>query len=248
MRFFLEIAYNGKTFSGWQIQPNKRTVQGEINQALSTILQEEISCVGCGRTDTGVHASQYFLHFDCVKQPPVQLQYKLNSILDGEIAVKQVFPVQKDMHSRFNATERAYKYRVHFYKDPFKKDFSYQCFYSDLDREAMNEVVKLLPTLQDFAALSKTDEDQTNTLCDVKTATLEFRNNFQEMEFNISSNRFLYNMIRRIVGLLITVGRGKISLAEVKQTLENGGTFSINFVAPPQGLYLCRVDYPFLGE
>ncbi|MBX2846032.1 MAG: tRNA pseudouridine(38-40) synthase TruA [Saprospiraceae bacterium] len=246
MRHFLEVAYNGKTFSGWQVQPNKRTVQGVINDALSTLHQQPINVVGCGRTDAGVHASQYFLHYDADKPPHEDIVYRLNALVGREIAVKRIIAVGDDDHARFHATERAYTYRTHFQKDPFFDELSYYCFYRGLDHEAMQQAAWLIAQTKDFAPLCKADEDQTNTRCDVRYVRLSFSKDGNAMELNIASNRFLYNMIRRIVGLLITVGRGKIDNTEVKHVLETSGTFNINFVAPPQGLYLSRVAYPFI--
>jgi len=248
MRYFLEIAYHGKPFSGWQIQPGKKTVQGVLNAGLSTLLQEEVSCVGCGRTDTGVHASQFFLHFDCKSTPHPELVYKLNSVLDKGIAVKRLLPVRDESHSRYDASERAYTYKTHFYKNPFLSDLSYECFYRNLDHDLMQKVVALFPETKDFKPLSKVDESQHSTLCDIRSASLTFNSDYSEMEFNIASNRFLYNMIRRMVGLLVTVGRGKMEFEEVQQVLKTAGTFTVNFVAPPQGLYLSRVEYPFINS
>lgn len=248
MRHFLEIAYHGKGFSGWQIQPGFRTVQSELNNTLSQLFQEEINCVGCGRTDSGVHASQFFLHFDSSTSPHPELVYKLNTMLEPGIAVKRIFPVTQEDHSRYSATERSYTYKMHFYKDPFLTDLSYECFYRNLDIDVMQKIVHMLPEVQEYQALSKVDENQTNTLCDIRSASLSCNANQSQMQFNITSNRFLYNMIRRIVGLLVTVGRGKMTLAEVQQVLLSGGTFSINFVAPPHGLYLSGVKYPFIPE
>lgn len=248
MRFFIELSYDGSQFFGWQVQPDKTTVQGELNQWLSQLLQEEINVVGCGRTDAGVHAKQYFAHFDCEKQPYENLAYKLNSVLPETIAIQQIFKVEDEQHSRFDANLRAYTYYIHFDKNPFLRHFSYQCFYKDLDIDLMQKVASSLVNYKDFEPLSKASEDVNHSFCDIYSSSLikkETENGLQ-LELTISANRFLHNMIRRIVGLLINVGRGKITEQEVVEVLTNGGQFSENFVAPPQGLHLIKVDYPFL--
>lgn len=248
MRYFVEIAYDGTLFSGWQVQPSKQTVQGEINSILSTILQDAIHVVGCGRTDAGVHASQFYFHFDTVKILPENILYKLNSMLPSSIVAYQIFSVENELHSRFSATKRSYVYHTHFSKNPFQNQFSYYCYYKNLDRHAMQTVVDLLKQTTDFAPLSKFNEDNENTLCTIYSAELLFVEEENRMELHITANRFLHNMIRRIMGLLLSVGRGKLSLTEVKDVLGNTGTFSLNFVAPPQGLFLNGVEYAQLNE
>lgn len=246
MRFFLEINYDGSGFYGWQVQPNKQTVQSEINKALSTILQEKINVIGCGRTDAGVHASQFFLHFDCEKQPYENLVYKLNSILPETICVKRIIPVSNEQHSRFDAVYREYIYHAHFEKNPFKRHYSFQCIYKNLDFDAMKRVATSLTQYNDFQALSKWNEDVNSSICHVSKAELKFIHKENRMELRIGANRFLHNMIRRIMGLLISVGRGKITEQEVEHVMKNNGSFRLNFVAPPEGLFLCAIHYPYI--
>lgn len=246
MRFFLELAYDGADFFGWQVQPDKLTVQGTINTVLSKILQEDIHVVGCGRTDTGVHASQYYLHFDCNKMPYDNLTYKLNSMLPDSISVKHLLKVEDTQHSRFDAIKRSYTYKLHFNKDPFKRHFSYYCFYKNLDITAMQSVAQSLKNYTDFAPLSKYNEDNSSTLCTIYSS--ELIETTDGLEFHISANRFLHNQIRRTIGLLILVGRGKISPEEVDTILTTTGQFKLNFVAPPEGLSLSKVDYPYIND
>lgn len=247
-RFFLEIAFDGTDFHGWQIQPHHHSVQAEMEQVLSQVLQEKISVVGCGRTDAGVHAHQFYMHFDCNIQPYHNLVYKLNSLLPQSIAVKRIIPVGPDSHARYDATKRTYLYKIHFEKDPFLANTSYFCFYKNLNIDKMREVIDLLPDIKDFAPLSKSNEDDQSTICDIYHSELVISPDEKEMELIISANRFLHNMIRRIVGLLIVVGREKISIQEVRDVLSAGGNFRINFVAPPQGLSLTGVEYPYINE
>lgn len=248
MRYFAEIAYDGTDFSGWQVQPSKTTVQGEINRVLSQITQENIHVVGCGRTDAGVHASQFYLHFDTQKVVPDNIAYKLNSMLPENITVYRVFSVEADQHSRFDAARRSYVYHMHFEKNPFLTRFSSYSFYKNLDVVAMQQVAASLINYQDFDTVSKFNEDNQNTLCNIYESKLLVFENENRMELHISANRFLHNMIRRIMGLLISVGRGKISQKEVAEVFSNGGKFGLNFVAPPQGLFLCGVEYPFVND
>ncbi len=243
MRHFLEIGYNGKDFSGWQVQPDKRTVQGDLNNALSTVLKEKIHCVGCGRTDAGVHAWQFFLHFDSENMPPENLPFKLNGMLGEDIAVHRMIKVEKDQHSRFDATSRTYHYNIHFNKDPFLAQWSYQCRYGQLNHSVMAEMVDMLADFKDFVPLSKRDDEQT-TLCNIINTDLhQLANNRLQLE--ITANRFLRNMVRRIVGAMISIGRGKMTLKEFETAMKKGEALPINFLAPPQGLYLSRVSYPF---
>ena len=248
MRFFIQLSYDGSQFSGWQIQPSKPTVQQVIEETLTTILQEPISVTGCGRTDAGVHAKVYYLHFDCKDQPFQNLEYKLNSMLPNSIAVQRILPVQQNHHARYDATKRSYTYHIHFDKNPFLNAYSYHCFYKELDIELMQQVAQELVNYTDFSALSKDNEEIDNAICTLFSSTLTHNKKENTLELNISANRFLHNMIRRIVGLLITVGRGKISAQEVRDVMRNGKQFRINFVAPPQGLFLSGVEYPFIDE
>lgn len=248
MRFFVEIAFDGSEFHGWQVQPNTNTVQGIINHWLSTILQQDIHVVGCGRTDAGVHANQFYFHFDCEKNPPSELLYKLNSVLPDTIAVKRILPCKPSNHSRFSAVERTYHYYTHFTKNPFLRHYSYYCTYQELDIEKMKKVASMLTNYTDFSPLSKYNEDNRTTLCKLTQSLLRYDENQQTMELKVSANRFLHNMIRRIMGLLISVGRRKINIDEVADVMSTSSEFSINFVAPPEGLFLTGIQYPFIND
>lgn len=248
MRYFLKITYDGTDFHGWQVQPGQPTIQQKLNDSLSKILQQSIQVTGCGRTDAGVHASEYYLHFDSNKQAENKLIYQLNSVLPDSIAVLELIPVKDDQHARFDAYKRSYTYHIHFEKNPFLNRFSYHCYYRKLTIEKMKRVAESLIQYSDFSPLSKDNEDVKSTICSIYQSELIIKKGGKQLELKISANRFLHNMIRRIVGLLISVGREKISEEEVIEVMSNSAEFSLNFVAPPEGLFLSGVNYRFINE
>src|SRR5436190_4147826 len=165
MRYFLEIAYVGTRYKGWQVQPRAHTVQAEINKILGQLFPQEIKTVGCGRTDAGVHAKQFFLHFDSDEPPVNEFLYKINRLLSDDIVVKRIIPVADDARSRQDATARTYEYHLHLKKDPFLIDSSFYFPYGKLDFNKMREAAHLLNTVKDFKSLSKTDTVEKITLC-----------------------------------------------------------------------------------
>ena len=166
MRYFIELAYDGSAFSGWQIQENSISVQQVIEDALSTILRQKIDIVGCGRTDAGVHAHQYFAHFDFDNPIPDNFLYRINSLLGKSIAITNISKVEPEKHARFSATKRTYQYFLHFSKNPFLEDYSfYLPTYPNL--EAMNIALQLLVGSHDFSTFEKKGSDNTNSICTV---------------------------------------------------------------------------------
>lgn len=247
MRYFLEIAYRGTNYHGWQIQPNARSVQETINTALSTIINQPIYCVGCGRTDTGVHASQFFLHFDAPEILPLHFVARLNKFLPKDIAIKRLIDqLPEQAHTRFDATYRAYDYYMHFQKNPFLQEHSLYYPYAKLDHVVMQEVARLLLNYEDFVMFCKTGSDTKTTLCQLFKTELVYNKTDRKLRFHIAANRFLRGMVRRIMGLLLSVGRGKIGFEEVKTVMDTKGKFSINLSVEPQGLFLSEVRYPYL--
>ena len=247
MRFFLEIAYSGTNYHGWQIQPNAITVQEVVNKAISTLLQEEINVVGCGRTDTGVHASQYFLHFDSQQNidEPKQFVYRLNKLLPNDVACYKCINVNDDAHARFDATFRAYHYFIHQQKDPFKVETSYY-FERSLDVEKMNAASTLLTQHDDFTSFAKLHTDNKTNICEVKTAFWTQKDS--TLVFEIKANRFLRNMVRSIVGTLLDVGLNNTSVEEFKAIIEAKDRSKAGMSAPANGLFLTKIEYPFLSE
>lgn len=242
-RYFLEIAYDGTDFHGWQRQPNANTVQEEFEAALRTLLKVKTPVVGCGRTDTGVHAEQYFLHLDAEPLQTDHFVFKLNNMLPQSIGVKSAQVVDDQAHARFSATERAYRYDLHTFKDPFAYNRSAVLF-GDLDAHLMNQACKPLLSATDFASFCKAGSDVKTTTCDVRVARWEQHGS--QFHFHITADRFLRNMVRAIVGTMIDVGRGKTSVEEFARIIAARDRSAAGKSAHACGLYLTRVEYPFL--
>lgn len=247
MRYFLEIAYKGTAYCGWQVQPNGLSVQAVINQALSTILNEPIHCVGCGRTDAGVHASQFFLHFDANNTLPKLFDTRLNRFLPKHISVKRIIKdLPEKAHARFDATYRAYDYYIHFQKNPFKNELSWYYNRLPLNFEVMHEAANLLLQYEDFVMFCKTGGSNKTTLCKIFKTELVVDEDGNGLRFHIAANRFLRGMVRRIVGMMMEVGQEKISLEVFKSVMDRETEFPFNPSAPPQGLYLSEVRYDYI--
>jgi len=247
MRYFIELAYNGTPFFGWQRQPNEITVQEVLENTLSTILKTQIEIVGCGRTDTGVHAKQFFAHFDyhylLSDNDFNRLVYKLNSLLPKEIVVCKIFPVAEEIHARFSAVERTYSYYVITEKNPFSFPYTYR-FFEKLDIELMNSAASFLLGEQDFTTFSKLHSNVNNNFCNVKVAFWEQQN--EQFIFKITSNRFLRNMVRSIVGSLLFVGKGKMSVDDFQNILQQKNRNKARVSAPAHALFLEEVKYEFM--
>ena len=243
-RYFITFAYDGTAYHGWQIQPNGNSVQEELQKALSTILREDIDIVGAGRTDAGVHARRMTAHFeteanfDCA-----QLAYKLNRLVPRDISVFDVYPVDADMHARFSATLRTYHYYIHTRKDPFERHYSLQMNYP-LDFEKMNEAAQHFLQHEDYAAFCKAGGDNKTTICHVTTARW-VQTSPTTWYFEITANRFLRNMVRAVVGTLIDVGRGKITMEQFLDILHNGSRSDAGESMPGNALFLEDVGYDF---
>lgn len=241
MRYFIELSYNGKNYHGWQIQPDVISVQEKLNSALSTIFQQDIQVVGAGRTDTGVHASQMFAHFDVDKNLKGDFAFKLNSILPKDIVVYKVFLVDDEKHARFDAVSRSYEYKIWLGRNPFLLDFSWQIHSQKPDLKLMNEAAKLLKEYTDFQTFSKVKTEVYTFNCDVTEAFWEQRG--EELTFHISANRFLRNMVRAIVGTLLDVGFGKISIDDFRNIIESKNRGNAGLSVPAKGLFLTQIKY-----
>ncbi|QKJ31122.1 tRNA pseudouridine(38-40) synthase TruA [Mucilaginibacter mali] len=244
-RYFIELAYNGTAYHGWQIQPNAVTVQELLNKALSTILRQPIETTGCGRTDTGVHATEFYAHFDLsMDDGPWTMDTRgLNALLPYDIAVKRIIPVNVDAHARFDATQRSYQYHIHFGKDPFKHGFSWlQRDKPDVD--LMNRAAAMIMEYTDFSCFSKSNTQVFTNNCKISRA--EWVDNGEGIVFHISADRFLRNMVRAIVGTLMMVGRKEIEPAAVRDIIESKNRSNAGTSVPACGLYLTEVKYPYL--
>ncbi len=245
-RYFIEFSFVGTNYHGWQIQKNAHSVQAELNAALSVIFQEEVATIGAGRTDTGVHAKQFFAHFD-VKDgitTPDQQVFQLNCILPKDIAVRRMISVHEDAHARFDATSRTYEYVITQKKDPFMQDFA--CFlYGKLDIDKMNVAAKTLTNYTDFSAFSKSRTQVKNFDCDLHFAEWK-RDADDHLVFTITANRFLRNMVRAIVGTLVDIGQGKQDMEDLHRIIEGKKRSAAGESMPACGLYLVDIKYPFL--
>jgi len=241
-RYFLKLSYKGTHFFGWQIQPNAITVQETINSALQKLNRGTgIKTTGCGRTDTGVHATEFYAHFDWTTDLDEEiLRFKLNCMLPDSIAILNVFKVPHDLHSRFSATSRTYHYFIHTKKDPFLAETSW-LVQQNLNLEVMNEACELLKTHKNFKCFSKTISELSSFECDVTQAF------WQETEtgyqFTITANRFLRNMVRAIVGSLVDLGTDKKTVADFKLILDSENREMAGKSAPAHGLFLTKVAY-----
>lgn len=251
MRCFLDLSYDGSAYHGWQRQPSSISVQQVLEERLSDLLGTPTVVVGCGRTDTGVHASAFYAHFDWEGEfggrfsDWEQAAWKLNGMLPADIGVRRIFEVEKGCHARFDARERAYTYCVHTYKDPFLEGRSARV-YQSLDMEAMNEAAAHLVFQGDFATFCKAGGGQKTTLCDVRRAEW-VRTGEHTLEFHVVADRFLRNMVRAVVGTLLDVGKGRMAPKEVKRIVDSLDRNEAGASAPACGLYLSRVEYPFLS-
>lgn len=246
MRYFIFLAYDGTNYHGWQIQPNACSVQGEIQRCLSTILRRETPIVGAGRTDTGVHARRMAAHFD--SEEPIdcnQTAFRLNRILPPDISIERIIPVDDSLHARFSATSRTYHYYIHTKKCPFNRGYSLETHYN-LDFELMNKAGEYLLTVKDFAAFCKTGSDVKTTLCDVRTAKWVEKSP-ESWYFEITADRFLRNMVRAVVGTLVDVGRGRLSLDDFKAVVESKKRTEARESMPAHALFLENVEYPIQG-
>jgi len=241
-RYFLQLSYKGSRYFGWQRQPNAISVQDVIEKTLSTVLREDIAVVGAGRTDTGVHASFYVLHFDVSNeiQEPEKLVYHLNRFLPGDIAIQKIKKVNNDFHARFSAASRTYKYFISTVKDPFNTETCYQ-FTIPLDVEKMNEAAKTLFEYTDFTSFAKLHTDVKTNNCKIFQA--EWERNDNQLVFTIKADRFLRNMVRAIVGTLLEIGKGKITGDDFRSIIEMKNRGAAGTSAPPQGLFLVDIGY-----
>ena len=242
MRFFITLSYDGTRFHGWQIQPNGISVQGELQRGLSLLLRQEIIVTGAGRTDAGVHASMMVAHFDYVGELDCrQLAYKLNKLLPQDIAVQKVEQVSDDLHARFSATSRTYYYHIHTEKSPFERHYSCELHYP-LDFDKMNEAARILMEYEDFGAFCKSHADVKTTLCHVTKAEWHQTSSFT-WYFEITANRFLRKMVRAVVGTLIEVGRGRMTLDDFRTVIEGKRRTEAGESMPGNALFLVNITY-----
>ncbi|MDR1866515.1 MAG: tRNA pseudouridine(38-40) synthase TruA [Bacteroidales bacterium] len=245
-RYFIELAYKGTPFCGWQLQPNALTVQEELERVLRLLLREPVRLTGSGRTDTGVHASYFVAHFDSVRNDlhtDSRLVEKINRVAQREIAVYRITSVAAGAHARFDALRRTYHYRIATGKNPFTADMAYH-LYRPLDVEKMNEAAKILPEYTDFTSFSKLHGNAATNLCRIEQAYWTDEPEIRELCFVITANRFLRNMVRAIAGTMIEIGYGKRLPGDIRRIIEARDRNAAGTSVPPQGLYLTDIAYP----
>lgn len=240
MRYALQLSYFGSRYHGWQKQNNAHTVQAEVDKALSLLLRENIETVGCGRTDTGVHAKDYLLHFDTNHTCDDNLVYRLNKLLPEDIAIHNIRLVSDFFHARFDASLRGYAYHIHQRKNAFLQERSWY-YPMQLDVEAMNKAAAILLQHSNFQCFSKTNTQVYTFECKVTRARWVQKD--AELVFEIEANRFLRNMVRAIVGTLLEVGKGILTMEGFHKIILNGTRSDAGQSVPAHGLYLCKVDY-----
>lgn len=242
-RYFIELAFKGTEFHGWQIQPNAVSVQECLEMALKTITRETIAVTGAGRTDTGVHASYYVAHIDSVNMnlDHPDFAHKLNSFLNKDVVIFGISKVQSDAHARFNAVSRTYQYHINLRKDPFRKETSWY-FFRQPDLNLMNEANRILFDYNDFTSFSKLHTEVKTNNCKIYLA--EWTQSGANIVFTVKADRFLRNMVRALVGTILEVGTGKINLDEFRAIIERKDRGAAGLSVPAHGLFLTDVEYP----
>lgn len=244
-RYFIHLAYNGKEFNGWQIQPASPSVQQSLESTLSMLLREKISVTGAGRTDTGVHARNYYAHFGFQHRLQAdelkELVYRMNRVLPPSVALFQIFPVEAGIHARFSAVSRTYRYYMSRKKNPFLADFSWR-YEGKLNLKAMKHIASLLPEYTEFSCFSKKGSETGSTICHISESY--FIEEPGLLIYHVKANRFLRNMVRAITGTLIEVGKGKMNETGFRDLIMNGSRSDAGESVPAHGLFLEDIEYP----
>ena len=249
MRYFLKLSYHGKNYCGWQIQPHAPSVQESLENAFFTITREKVEITGCGRTDTGVHALEYFAHVDLQQALPQHFLNRLNKVLPADIAIAQIIEVPADAHARFDAVYRAYAYQIEGRKNPFTcETASFIYNFNELDFEKMQQAAALLLKYEQFFPFCKSNSDAHTMQCSLFRSEWEWNLSAQKAVYHIAANRFLRGMVRLIVGMCLNVGSGKLQIDTVEQALIEQKLLEPSSSAPPQGLALTAIRYPYLVE
>jgi tRNA pseudouridine38-40 synthase len=243
-RYFIFLSFKGTAYNGWQVQPGKHTVQGVLNKALGTVMGEQITLTGAGRTDTGVHASFFCAHFDSAKSDldrDSQIFYNLNSLLPGDIALNRIVRVKPDANARFDALSRTYQYTITTVKDPFAAETAWLLYWK-LDLTLLNKASAILLNHNDFTSFSRLHGGNKTNICKVSYAHWDEEPG--RLVFTIKADRFLRNMVRAIVGTLVPLGRGKLSISDFEGILEGKNRGLAGQSAPAHGLSLIEIEYP----
>jgi tRNA pseudouridine38-40 synthase len=244
-RYFLKLSYLGTDYSGWQFQNNVPSVQEALERTLTSMLHEKISVMGCGRTDAGVHASEYYAHIDATRtdlhSDPLFI-FRLNKSLPGSIAVHAIYAMPENAHARYSAVSRSYTYFITPTKSAVQHATTW-FVHEPLNIEAMNEAADIILHHDDFLAFSKTGGEMKTSLCRVSHSRWTEENGM--LIYRITSNRFLRNMVRMCVGTMVEVGTGRMPVQRVKEILDSKKQPAVLHIAPANGLFLSGVVYPF---
>jgi pseudouridylate synthase I len=241
-RYFIEVAYKGTNYSGFQIQQNANSIQAEVEKALKIFFKKDFELTGSSRTDAGVHALQNFFHFDVDDQLNFEndFQYNLNALLPKDIVIKKISQVKDGSHCRFDAVSREYKYFIYQQKDPFLQDTAFYYPYK-LNLEKLNDAAKHIMNYEDFTSFSKRNTQVKNFLCRIEKSEWYFEGNL--IVYNVIANRFLRGMVKGLVGTMLRVGTNKISIAGFSNIIENKDCNKADFTPPSHGLFLQSVNY-----
>jgi tRNA pseudouridine38-40 synthase len=240
-RYFLELAYKGANYSGFQTQKNANSIQAEVEKAFEVLHRQPVQLTGSSRTDAGVHALQNYFHFDFDGELHPQWQYKLNAILPPDIVVKGLKQVAPDAHSRFDAVGREYKYFIYRKKNPFLADRAYYFPYK-LDKAAMQEAAGILKEYRDFTTFSKRNTQVKSFFCEIRESG--WTEEGECWVYRVRADRFLRGMVRALTATMLKVGRGKMDLGEFRGIIEAKDCTRASFAVPPHGLFLVGVEYP----
>lgn len=242
-RYFLEVAYSGKSYSGFQSQENANTIQAEVEKAFQVLQREKVSFTGSSRTDTGVHALQNFFHFDFHGDLHPHFIYKLNAILPFDIVAKAFYPVADNAHCRFDARSREYNYYIYHDKNPFHAD---RCFFYpyQLDRSLLDEAAGIFKEYTDFTAFSKKRTQVKTFTCHIMQSEWKAENDL--LVYQVKADRFLRGMVKGMVGTMLLVGRRKLTLEQLRSVILKKDPAQVNFAVAAHGLFLKRVNFPFL--
>ena len=246
MRYICRLAFDGSKYKGWQHQINAKTVQDTLSEAFTVFLRSPTEVTGCGRTDTGVHASKYYIHFDSEQVLSRTELMHINSILPSDIVIQNIIETQPDAHVRFDAFERTYEYHIQSYKDPFNRPYCFTYYlFKELDTELLQQAAALLLDYDDFSSFCKTNSGAKSKLCKITSSYWEIDEEKQYAKYTITANRFLRGMVRLVVGMCLNVASKKMTLEEVKHALENKIQLTKPWSVPPCGLFLSDIKYPY---
>ncbi|MDP4266436.1 MAG: tRNA pseudouridine(38-40) synthase TruA [Bacteroidota bacterium] len=244
IRYFIRLSYDGSKFHGWQSQKNSETIQELLNKTFSLVLKKEIYIIGAGRTDQGVHAKNYYAHFDTdtIINNIDDLIYKLNSFLPADIVIHEIFRVKPNIHSRFDAISRKYMYQITLKKNPFLNNYSYYLYGEKPDLNKMNYASDILYEYEDFSCFSKSKTQTKTNLCKIIHAEWKYENDL--LIFTITANRFLRNMVRAIVGTMLNIGKGVYDADHLHDIIKSKNRSNAGLSVPAHALFLIEIKYP----